>query len=226
MSSALTRQSRPADGIVELTLDRPEKKNALSIALREELTEILDDLAADEAARVVVLTGAGDTFSAGFDLSEFAAAAEDEELATRLWASSDRYHQRVLTFPLPIVAAINGAALAGGFDLATMCDIRIAGASARFARPEGSFGEILYGPLHDLLGAAVARDLSLTRRSIDADEALRIGLVSRVVGDDELRSESLAVAATIAEASRPLLLSHKAKFIARSGVGDGATLSL
>lgn len=226
MSSARIRQSRPVDGVVELVLDRPEKKNALSIALRDELADILDDLAADPSVRVVVLTGAGDTFSAGFDLAEFAAAAEDEELATRLWASSDRYHQRVLTFPLPIVAAINGAALAGGFDLATMCDLRIAGASARFARPEGSFGEILYGPLHDLLGAAVARDLSLTRRSVDAQEALRIGLVSRVVDDDDLRPESIVVASTIAEASRPLLVSHKAKFIARSGVGEGPTLTL
>src|ERR1700680_3797451 len=121
-------QSPDPDGVAVLTLDRPEKRNALSIALRDEMSAALDVLAADEATRVVVITGVAEVFSAGFDLDEFAAP----ELASQLWASSDRWHRTVLTFPLPTVAAVNGAALGGGFDLAVMCDVRIASDAAQF----------------------------------------------------------------------------------------------
>ena len=84
-------------------------------------------------------------------------------------------------FPLPLVAAINGPAIAGGFDLAVMCDLRVAATTARFAHPERSFGDVVYGPLHDLVGGAVARDLALGGRELSAEEALRVNLVSAVV---------------------------------------------
>ncbi len=226
MSEALVIERDLSEGVVELRLNRAHKKNALSIELRDQLSDALDRLAEDEDASVVVIAAAGDTFSAGFDLGEFAAAAEDPNLSQTLWASSDRYHHRVLAFPLPTVAAINGAALAGGFDLATMCDIRLAARSARFARPESSFGPIMYGPLHDMVGSTVARDLSLTGRSVTADEALGLGLVSRVVDDPELDGETAALAAQIAKTPRALLMNHKAKMIARAGISDLGTLEI
>jgi enoyl-CoA hydratase len=211
-----------ADGVAVVRLDRPEKRNALSIALRDEMSDSLDRLAADDALRALVVTGAGDTFSAGFDLDEFA----DEQLADRLWASSDRWHRRVLTFPLPIVAAVNGAALGGGFDLAVMCDLRLASPAARFAHPEHRFSQVVYGPLHDLVGGAVARDLALTGRSVDAPEAETLGLVSRVVPADALVEEATAVAREIAAAPRSVLEAMKAKISRRAGVALGPTLDL
>ena len=119
-----------------LTLNRPEKRNALSVALRDALSDTLDELENDESLKCVVVTGNGPVFSAGFDLSEFQRAASDEAFGRRLWQSSDRYHDTVLRFPLPTIAAVNGAALAGGFDLAILCDLRLAATTARFSHPE------------------------------------------------------------------------------------------
>ena len=212
------------DGVARLTLDRAEKKNALSIALRDEMSDALDQLAADEAVKVVVVAGRGDVFSAGFDLREFDDLA-DEAHARRLWASSDRWHRTIIEFPLPTIAAVNGPALAGGFDLAIMCDIRIASTTARFGHPELSFGDVVYGPLHDLVGGAVARDLCLTGRPVDADEALRLGLVSRVVEPASLDDAVAEVAAQVARAPRDVLVRTKAKAVRRARVA-GATLDL
>lgn len=220
--SDLLRTERLDGGIVVLTLDRPEKRNALSIALRDAVSGALDALAVDPGTKVVVLTGAGDTFSAGFDLQEF----EQPEVAEELWASSDRFHERVLTFPLPLVAAVNGPALAGGFDLAVMCDLRVASTTARFAHPEITFGDVVYSPLHDLVGGAVARDLALTGRSIDADEALRLHLVSGVVEPDQVLALAVERAGDIARAPREILLRTKAKILRRAAIDIGATLDL
>jgi enoyl-CoA hydratase/carnithine racemase len=216
--------SEPVEGAVTLTLNRPEKKNALSIALRDEMSDALDHLACDPAVKVVIVTGAGDVFSAGFDLSEFE-GLDDNAHAERLWASSDRWHRTVIEFPLPTMAAVNGPALAGGFDLAVMCDLRLAAPPARFAHPEQRFSDVVYGPLHDLAGGAVARDLCLTGRAIDADEALRLGLVSAVVGSGDLMDESRRWAGLIARAPRDVLMRTKAKAVRRAGVA-GPTLDL
>ena len=105
--------SDPKDAVVTITLNRPEKKNALSIALRDEVSDALDALAKDEAVKVVVITGAGDVFSAGFDLGEFQQAAGDPEFMKTLWASSDRCHRTCIAFPLPLIAVVNGPATAG-----------------------------------------------------------------------------------------------------------------
>ena len=185
MSARLVLRSAPKDGVVTLTLNRADKKNALSIAVRDEVSDALDDLAGDEAVKSVVVTGAGDVFSAGFDLSEF----QQPELTDRLWASSDRFHATVLRFPLPIVAAINGPAIAGGFDLAVMSDVRVAADTARFSHPEIEFGDVVYGPLHDIVGGGVTRELCFTGRVVDAQEAKTLGLVSSVVPIDELADE-------------------------------------
>jgi len=216
--------SEAADAVVTLTLDRAEKRNALSIALRDEISDALDRLAVDEDVKVVVITGRGDVFSAGFDLGEFE-RLDDEDHARRLWASSDRWHRTLIEFPLPLVAAVNGPALAGGFDLAVMCDVRVASETARFAHPEMTFGDVVYGPLHDLVGGAVARDLCLTGRPIDAAEALHLHLVSAVVPPGDVVVEAQRFAALISRAPRPVLLRTKGKALRRAGVA-GATLDL
>jgi enoyl-CoA hydratase len=222
----MLRIDGPWEGVATLTLDRPERRNALSIELRDRLSDVLDALAADEAVRVVVLTGAGDVFCAGFDLREFDQAAEDPELGKRLWESSDRYHRAVLEFPLPIVAAVNGPAVAGGFDLAVMCDLRIAAWSARFSHPEITFGDVVYGPLQDLVGSAVARDLCFTGRVVDASEALSMHLVSRVVPAEALAETAGEFAAQIARAPRDVLQRTKAKMVRRAGIVGDRTLDL
>jgi enoyl-CoA hydratase len=224
VSDVIVVDAQAAEGVAVLTLNRPEKRNALSIEVRDAMSDALDALAADESVKVVVITGAGDAFCAGFDLREFD-RLDDEEHARRLWASSDRWHRTVVEAPMPVVAAVNGPALAGGFDLAVMCDIRVAAETARFAHPEQTFSDVVYGPLHDLVGGAVARDLAMTGRSIDAGEALRLHLVSRVVPTGAALDAGLATAADIARAPRDVLRRTKAKAVRRAGVA-GATLDL
>lgn len=222
MSDRLLVRSAPDDGVVTLTLDRPDKKNALSIALRDEVSDALDDLAGDDAVKTVVITGAGDVFSAGFDLREF----QQPELTDRLWASSDRFHATVLRFPLPIVAAVNGPAIAGGFDLAVMSDLRIAAETARFSHPEIEFGDVVYGPLHDIVGGGIARELCFTGRVVEAQEAKTLGLVSSVVPPDRLADEVARFTAMIGRAPREVILRTKAKAVRRARVVEANTLDL
>jgi enoyl-CoA hydratase/carnithine racemase len=137
--------------VATLTLCRPDKRNALSIALRDEVSDALDAIAEHVETKVVILTGEGDVFCAGFDLGEFGDLAPQHQ--QRLWASSDRFHHTVMRFPLPTIAAVNGPALAGGFDLACLCDIRIASSNARFGHPEQQWTTVLHRILRDLVGA-------------------------------------------------------------------------
>ncbi|HEX4821887.1 MAG TPA: enoyl-CoA hydratase/isomerase family protein [Acidimicrobiales bacterium] len=213
------------DGVVVVTLNRPDKRNALSIELRDATSDALDRLAGDDAVRVVIVTGAGDVFCAGFDLGEFQ-RMDDPEIAARLWPSSDRYHRTCIDFPLPLIAAVNGPAIAGGFDLAVMCDIRVASERAAFAHPEITFGDVVYGPLHDLVGGAVARELCLTGRRVDAVEALSLRLVSTVVPHQAVVDEARRYAAMITQAPRDVLVRTKAKIARRAGVSEGGTLNL
>lgn len=207
-----------------LTICRAEKKNALSNQVRDEMSDALDRLAADAALKVLVITGDGDVFSAGFDLSEFD-RMQEPGFADEWMRSSDRWHRTVIEFPLPTIAAVNGPALAGGFDLATMCDIRVAAEIARFAHPEQSFSDVVYGPLHDLVGGAVARDLCLTGRSVSAAEALDLRLVASVVPAARTVEEARRLARLTARAPRDVLMRTKAKAVRRAGVA-GSTLDL
>jgi enoyl-CoA hydratase/carnithine racemase len=222
---ALVSRSNAADGVALVTMCRAAKKNALSIALREDLADELDALAADPAVRAVVLTGEGDVFSAGFDLSEFADDDPDHQRA--LWASSDRFHRTVMHFPLPIVAAVNGPALAGGFDLAVMCDLRVVADSARFAHVEYAWTEVVYRPLRELVGGSRARHLTLTGREVQADEALEIGLANVVVPRDRVVDAAVEMAGTIAAMPRDIAVKAKAKIVAAAGIDEhGGTLQL
>ncbi len=217
----LVQVSEVVDGVVTVVMDRPQKKNALSIALRDELSDVLDRLAPDERVRAVVLAAAGDTFCAGFDLAEF--SVHEPGFQEQLWRSSDRFHHTVLQFPLPTIAAVQGPALAGGLDLAVMCDIRVAATNARFGHPEQSWADVVFSPLADLVGSGPARDLCLTGRTIDATTALRIGLVSSVVELDELAGEAAGTAAMVARGPRDALVRTKAKALRRSGHRPGST---
>ena len=190
------------DGVATLTLARPERRNALSIRLRDEITEQLDSWATDPGVRAVVLTGAGSTFCAGFDLDEFAQA----DLGPSTKDSSHRYHLAVWHFPKPLLAAVNGPAVAGGMDLCVLCDFRISSANAIFGHPEIKFdAPPLFTPLQWIVGIGVARDLCLTGRRIDANEALRIGLVNSVSEPERLLDDAMAMARTIIEAPQAAL---------------------
>jgi len=186
--------------VATLTLNRPEKRNALSSALRAEMAHAFGELAADDSVSVVVLTGAGSVFCAGFDLSEFDQSGD----VVSHFTDDDNpvvFHTALGTFDKPIVGAINGPALAGGFDVACQCDIRIAADTAVFGHPEIKFGApTMFTQLSYIVGGGIARDLALTGRKIDAVEALRIGLVSSVVPAAEIREAATACARQIAEA--------------------------
>src|SRR5881628_227390 len=123
----------PADGVRRLTLDRPEKRNALSLELRDELADALEAAEGDEATRCVLLTGAGSAFCAGMDVTQFGGDRANKE---RIVETSTRLFRALAGLPLPIVAAVNGPALAGGFALALLCDMRVAAEEASFGFPE------------------------------------------------------------------------------------------
>jgi enoyl-CoA hydratase len=188
-----------------LTLNRPEVLNALSAELVEALSDALRRAAADEDARVVIVRGAGRAFCAGYDLKEEAereaargpldAAGWREELA----GSVDRMLE-LFDLPKPIVAEVHGYCLAGGCDLMMMCDLAVASDDALFGEPEIRFGSgVVTMVMPWLIGARKAKELLFTGEDrIPAEEALRIGLVNRVVPHDRLEEETLALARTIA----------------------------
>jgi len=199
-----------AAGAAVLTLNRPEKRNALSRALRDEIVERLDDLSKNGDARAVVLTGAGPVFCAGFDRSEFAGGGMAE-----VFADATEYHRRVFTFPKPLIAAVNGPALGGGCDLAAMCDFRLAASSAVFGQPQVRFGAAAaYELMRAVVGAGAAREMCLTGRTLEAEEALRIGLVNRVLGADDLLEAADSLARDLATMPEDVPESAKRGFVA------------
>ena len=202
----------PEAGIARITIDRPDKRNALSIRVRDLMSDALDSLAADEEVSVVVVDSTGPVFCAGFDLQEF----EDESVQDELWKSSDRWHEALRSHPNPLVASIQGPAHAGGFDLATMCDLRIAARGSTFKRPELTWGIGIYSIIADLAGGAVARELSMTQRELSAEDAQGMRLVNRVVESDELADATMELAQSVASCDRGALRHAKAMAIERA----------
>ena len=200
-----------SDGVAVLTLNRPEKRNALSRALRQEIVSRLDGLERDGDVRAVVLTGAPPAFCAGFDRSEFASGAMGE-----VFAESIAYHHRVYTFSKPLIAAVNGPALGGGCDLAALCDFRVSGTTASFGQPQVRFGApALYDLMRAVIGTGAAREMCLTGRSYTAAEALAIGMVNRVVEPGELLESAAASAREIASLPEGLPETAKQSFLAQ-----------
>ena len=205
--------------ITVLTLDRPERLNAMSFGLVADLHDALDEVGADADCRVVILTGAGRGFCSGLDLKDYGtppAAGEHRHVDARTdgqaFIANLTMHLRAT--PQVVIAAVNGPAFGGGFALACACDLRFAARSARFCSAfirtglTGTDIGITY-LLPRLVGASRAADLILTGREVDADEAERMGIVSRVVADEELLDEALATARIMAGYTRTGLLNTK-----------------
>jgi enoyl-CoA hydratase len=191
-----------AGPVARITLNRPHVLNALSSRLMAEVTDALDRIEADEALRVVVLAGAGRAFSAGYDLKESAANPASGVLAWRERLERDvRFTLRIWDLPKPVIAAVHGYCLAGGCDLAMMCDVTIAAAGTFFGEPEIRFGSgVVTLIMPWVVGMKKTRELLYTGADrVTAEEALRIGLVNRVVPADRLEAEAMALALEIAK---------------------------
>lgn len=184
-----------------ITINRPEKRNALTVKTREEGAALLDELRNDDSVGVVVFTGAGDkAFIAGADIAEFAGRTA---IMQRDVMTSRSLFTAIDTFPKPVIAMINGYCLGGGCELALACDIRIASETASFGQPEINLGIIPGGGgtqrLTRLVGEGKAMELILTGEIIDAKTAFSIGLVNHVVPADQLQAKTIEIANRIAD---------------------------
>ena len=194
------------DEVALVTLQRPEKRNALSIELRVELAAAFADLSADDSVGCVVLTGSGPAFCSGMDTSQFGGDRENRE---RLVETSTVAFQAVGDCPRPVVAAVNGPALAGGFALSLLCDLRVASSSAQFGYPELPRGiPPSYAAARAVLPATVAKELCLTGRIVSAPEAHRLGIVREVANGDVV-GRALSLGERIASLPRGAILETK-----------------
>ena len=208
-----------------ITINRPEKRNALNIKTREEGAALLDELRNDDSVGVVIFTGAVDkAFIAGADIAEFAGRTANMQREVMLGRS---LFTAVDTFPKPIIAMINGYCLGGGCELALACDIRIASETASFGQPEINLGIIPGGGgtqrLTRLVGEGKAMELILTGEIIDARTAYEIGLVNHVFPTDQLEAKTLEMANRIAEKG-PIALrlaKEAVKLASRSNLDEG-----
>jgi enoyl-CoA hydratase/carnithine racemase len=169
-------------GIVTLTLDRPERRNALSEGLLNQLETALEAIASDPSARVVVIAANGPVFSAGHDLSEMVGRSEEEYAA--LFGRCSRVMKRLRTLPQPVIARVQGPALAAGCQLVASCDLAVAAESATFSTPGVKIGLFCTTPMIPLVRAIppkAAMEMLLTGQAIDAPRALALGLINRVV---------------------------------------------
>jgi len=185
------------EGYAVVTLNRPKEMNALTREMKKELEACFVELEGDDAVRAVVLTGGEYVFSAGMDLNEMAALTEDE--IDDYFKAIIRYLQKIYTFQKPVIAAVGGIALGGGFNLATVCDMIVASESAIFGHPELKFGlNPLFGPLSRIVGMAKAKEITMLGEPIGAKEALRIGLVNKVASPESFMEEATTIAKELA----------------------------
>ena len=211
------------NGVFGITLNRPAKRNALSSQMIELLHQVLSQADLDSGVRVVLIRGAGKDFCAGLDLDELLASAdksEDENTASALRLGT-LFHE-IRRLPKPVIALVQGRALAGGAGLATACDLLIASKSAQLGYPEiqrGFVPAMVTTLLRRLTGEKMALDLILTGRVLTADEALAAGLVSRVVPDAKLEREGTELAARLVASSASALALTKRLFYELDGKG-------
>jgi len=185
-------------GYTILTLNRPGEMNALSVEMRRELLHSFGRLEEDDSVRAVILTGGDDVFSAGIDLEEVSTLESHKfEDYSKVMIES---LQKIYAFRKPVIAAVSGIALGGGFNLVTVCDIVIASETAIFGHPELKFGlNPLFDPLRRMVGTAKAKEIAMLGEPIGAQEALRIGLVNKVFSPDTFMKEARSVAGAISQ---------------------------
>jgi len=209
--------------ITRITLNRPERRNALSLELMRELQQALQEA----SEQVVVLAGAGPSFSAGHDLSELVAPASDE--AAELFATCTALMTTVQSIPQPVIAQVHGVATAAGCQLVASCDLAIADTGARFATPGvriGLFCSTPMVPLSRSIGPKRAMQMLLTGDLIDAATAVEWGLVNEAVAPDALDATVTALATRIAEASPMVLALGKRAFYDQAGLSQSDAYAL
>jgi len=193
-----------------VTLDRPDALNAFNIQLMDELTDALQKFEADDDIGCIIITGSEKAFAAGADIKEMADKsymdAFKEDFITSNWETASRCRK-------PIIAAVSGYALGGGCELAMMCDFILAADNAKFGQPEITIGAMPGAGgsqrMARFIGKSKAMEMCLTGRMMDAEEAERCGLVSRILPKGELKEEALKVAKQIASFSRPIVMLTK-----------------
>lgn len=219
--------ARDDKDIVTVTLNRPAKLNALTKPMWGRLGQLFEEMAKDESIRCVVITGAGDkSFSPGNDISEFETDRSNSKQAAEYGALMQATIHALEEFPHPTVAMIKGICVGGGLEIAGLCDVRICGTSSRFGAPIAKLGLVMgfaeIGSLRALVGPGKALEILLEGRIMESDEALRLGIVSRVVADADVEKEARAAAERIA-AGAPLVHRWHKKFLRRLAEDDALT---
>jgi enoyl-CoA hydratase len=226
MSEAAPILSERRGAVLVLTLNRPAQRNALNRALTDALDQAVLAAEADETVRAILLTGGPKVFAAGADIAEMRDLGLADVIVTDFIGSA----RALAACRKPVVAAVCGYALGGGCEIAEMCDIVIAGRSARFGHPEVTLATMSGAGGTQRLAAAVGRakamDWLMTCRMVSAEEAERAGLVSRVVEDDQVEAEASAVAERLAALSQPVLqlIKRSAAHAAAPGLAAGLAM--
>ena len=215
--------ARREGAIGHMTFNQPEKRNAVSLSMWERAVEILDDFEADPEIRVVVLSGTGGkAFVSGADISEFEDNRSTAEAQQHYNARTSEVYERIEAFPKPTIAMIDGFCIGGGLNLACVCDIRICSEKSQFGMPAArlalGYPFAAIKRLAAIVGIASARDLMFTARRIDAEDAVRIGLVQQVVPETHLAETVSNYAGSIA-ANAPLTVAAM-KFISTQVLAD------
>lgn len=212
MQSFVLSEIRGRVGIV--TLNRPEVLNAWNAVMRARLVEVFDEMEKDEAVRAIILTGAGDrAFGAGQDLNETKTFDPDR---AELWIGEwERLYDRIRSLSKPVIAALNGVAAGSAFQVSLLCDFRIGHPGVTMGQPEINSGiASTTGPwiMREIIGLARTIDLTLSGRMMDAEECVRIGVMNRVVPQDQVMTASLALATELADKPPVAMRLNRARF--------------
>jgi enoyl-CoA hydratase/carnithine racemase len=213
---------RPAEAVARLTLSNPERRNALDHEILDAITAKMPELAEGIETRCVLITGAGDIFSAGYDIGGIPDSTFERDAEALVAHPFAAAMEAISAHPYPVVAAINGHCLGGALELAVRCDLRIAASGAKLGMPPAKLG-LIYAHTGlqrfvDVIGVARTRELFLLGRNHDAADAARMGLVNDVVADEALADAAVALAAELAE-NAPLSMrgnKHAIEVIARN----------
>jgi enoyl-CoA hydratase/carnithine racemase len=221
-------QLKTGEEIGRLTLDRPERRNALSVAMMREIIDALALVASDDAVRVLIVEGNGPAFSAGHDLSEMV-ATRDQQFFEEMFGVCVELMEAIHALAQPVIAKVHGVATAAGCQLVAACDLAVASSDARFATPGvniGLFCSTPMVPISRAIGRKRALEMLLTGEMIDATTAADWGLVNRVVDPSELEAATLALATRIAQASAYVVGLGKRAFYAQDGVTEDAAYGI